>query len=936
MTASSPSVPIVALLALAQLASGPALAQIGDRVAAAPWHGASLAAVEVQGAVSREQAAEIENAVRDRLERLDPDTVRTALAIAHSRAVGGDIEARVVASQPGEAVLRLVVHAEPLVVSVDVEGVPEGVGWQDQVLVKPGERLIENRLLRTVYELEEVIEDAGYLDARVTLAVEPVDGGSGMAITFAVTPGELYQVREVIIDPPLPQDVPEVESRLANKAGQRYRPGRLREDTDRIRRHLVHHGYRQARTREAEVTTEGPGVRLRYPVDPGPRMEIEFVGFDVKELRRRNRLPALRDQGFDEALIPATTRVLENFMQSKGFYHAVVEVEQSRGEDAQRVTFVLTPGDKIAFEELVIDGAESFDRKRLETLMLTTPERSLVDSELAEDVENLRSFYVRQGFAEVAIESDVGLLAEGGMRVEIVVVEGPRRTVRSVDILGADQEQLGELTENLPIVVGGPFHRSIVEAGVAELQRRYRERGYRSSFVTSRAEAAEDDPLGYDVTYQVLEGHQVQVGEVFLRGLDRTEPGFVRKVLGLRPGDILSTDRMLEAEGRLFQLGLFSRVDVRSSPAAPFAAAEDLVVEVEEAPVNRFSYGVGWDSEDGPRGVLGYVRNNWLGRGLAWNLDAVVSDRVQLYRLLLTQPWVAKHRTPVTYSVFSLDEDRESFELQQAGVQVGARQQRGRTTTGLLATWRRNEPSEGAFGLDREIAPVEITSVTPSLLVDRRDDAFDPSHGWNGLVEIEQAFSVLGTEEAFTKAFAQASRYLDLGRAGTLAGSARAGWINPVSTAATGPELGLLPPDFDSAQVHISERFVSGGRSSHRAYNRFELGERGETLLLCDDLPEEDRDCQPGEILPVGGTAMGLVNLDWRFPLGLGLGGVVFVDAGNVWADWDHADQVKVGAGVGVRYSSPVGPLRLEIGWKLDREEFEDPYVIFISVGNPF
>ena len=93
-----------------------------------------------------------------------------------------------------------------------------------------------------------------------------------------------------------------------------------------------------------------------------------------------------------------------------------------------------------------------------------------------------------------------------------------------------------------------------------------------------------------------------------------------------------------------------------------------------------------------------------------------------------------------------------------------------------------------------------------------------------------------------------------------------------------------------------------------------------------------------GELRPVGGNGLVLVNLDYRFPIFGGLGGVVFADAGNVWADWRdlRAGDLELGLGAGVRYLSPIGPLRLEIAWKTDRRPGEDAYKIFLSVGNPF
>jgi outer membrane protein insertion porin family len=173
-----------------------------------------------------------------------------------------------------------------------------------------------------------------------------------------------------------------------------------------------------------------------------------------------------------------------------------------------------------------------------------------------------------------------------------------------------------------------------------------------------------------------------------------------------------------------------------------------------------------------------------------------------------------------------------------------------------------------------------------------------------------------------------------------LAVSARLGGIEPLADSA--PPDPSLPGTLEAAEIPISERFFAGGRTTHRAYARDLLGIRGATL--CGASPGgSPASCgaagaDENDFSPVGGDGLALLNLDYRFPIAGGVGGLVFVDAGNVWPRWRDIKpgEAKLGAGVGVRYLSPIGPLRLEIGWKLDREHGESPYEIFLSFGNPF
>ncbi len=230
--------------------------------------------------------------------------------------------------------------------------------------------------------------------------------------------------------------------------------------------------------------------------------------------------------------------------------------------------------------------------------------------------------------------------------------------------------------------------------------------------------------------------------------------------------------------------------------------------------------------------------------------------------------------------------------------------------------------------IERQDTDVEISSITPDFLYDRRDDPVDPTRGYSSELRLEWAHPLFEADADFLKLFVQQTAYLRLGsRLGVLAGSFRAGAIEPFAPAGElDPDL---PPDLPSAKIPISERFFAGGRTSHRAFARDALGLLNETLL-----PEAD-----GSPREVGGNGLLLVNLDWRFPVTESFGGVIFLDIGNVWADWRDVDAgaLRYGAGLGARYKSPIGPVRAEVGWKLDPQPWESSSpVFFLSLGNPF
>lgn len=232
--------------------------------------------------------------------------------------------------------------------------------------------------------------------------------------------------------------------------------------------------------------------------------------------------------------------------------------------------------------------------------------------------------------------------------------------------------------------------------------------------------------------------------------------------------------------------------------------------------------------------------------------------------------------------------------------------------------------------VERSDFPYQLTSLVPTFYWDRRDDQINTTDGWSTLLQLQYAFPAFQTDAEFLKMFVQQTQFVDLGRPGVIAASLRVGGIEPFSTLSQ-PDP-YVPDDLPSSDVFIDERFFAGGDASHRAYERDQLGIREQSLFR----PGNDPDA---EYVPAGGNGVLLLNLEYRFPIFGAFGGAVFYDTGNVWADWRDIDpsQFKAGVGFGLRYLSPIGPLRLDLGWKLDRDPGEsNSPVWFLSFGNPF
>jgi outer membrane protein assembly factor BamA len=417
------------------------------------------------------------------------------------------------------------------------------------------------------------------------------------------------------------------------------------------------------------------------------------------------------------------------------------------------------------------------------------------------------------------------------------------------------------------------------------------------------------------------------VASLVVRGLEQTDAAVVRRFLGLEPGDPVSRTALLDVQRRLYALGVFSRVEVRIPPAGEVGDAREILVEVEEGASRAVSFGLGYDSESGARGLLRLSYGNLLGRLSSLTLDLLLSQREQHSRLIYRQPYVGSWLAELVGTVYDEHEERPDFTVDRRGLQVALQRPIDRWSLQIVGSYRIVELDAGVFNdeIPLESRNARVASVTPGASYDRRDDALDPRRGWFASAQVEYATPVADADANFLKLFGQASGYLPIGRRSVLAGSFRAGAIEPLAAPAATSRDAL------DASSPAAELFYAGGRTSHRAYERDALGIVGETLLV--DAPGSEDDP-----FPAGGGGLLMANLELRFPIAGPVGGTVFVDGGNVWRDYRDVDTgaMKWGAGAGLRYLSPIGPLRLEIGWKLDREPFEDPYVWYFSLGNAF
>jgi outer membrane protein assembly complex protein YaeT len=522
--------------------------------------------------------------------------------------------------------------------------------------------------------------------------------------------------------------------------------------------------------------------------------------------------------------------------------------------------------------------------------------RLLAEPEAA--ARDLQADYRSRHYLAAHVGSPAVEQSPTGIVITVPIQEGSPAAVAAVRFPGATLPE-DELRRAAALEPGEPVNETALLAATDRVRAHYFERGYAGVRLNPLLQPQGES---IDVVFQVAEGARRTVGRVVIRGLQRTRESLVRRQLRLRAGRPVDPRALVDIERRLLDLGVFARVTVEASDEDP----STITVSVEEGDRVVAGYDLRRDDDTGNRAELDGEVRNLLGMGLVLGARYGVGRDVRDARLAFSLPAV-RRLGRVTVSAFRLDEDLpadEGSEDEEQNVR--------RSTGGQLQLTRRLRRSWDLmlgyrFKRVRVLPlfpdPLDISAVDMSLLRDTRDSTLDARRGRFWSVSLEYAPEALGSDFTFVKGLGQVFS------------------MRPVSeslTWAQGLRLGLAH-GFGGQRLISTERFYAGGANTIRGFATDEVGPRD----VFDD--------------PAGGQALVVLNEELRYHHPSGLGGAVFYDGGNVFRDasdlsldWRHA------VGVGLRWSSPIGLLRLDVGLPLQPRSGEKRYRYFFSLGQAF
>jgi outer membrane protein insertion porin family len=629
--------------------------------------------------------------------------------------------------------------------------------------------------------------------------------------------------------------------------------------------------------------------------------------------------------------------------EKKGYLDANITYNTTPfGEHEVVLNYKVDEGKVVRISQFIFEGARAFSARELKKVMQTseswlfsfvTSAGNLDNEVLKTDMERLTAFYYDHGYIDVKIDEPVIERKDDGLVVTIKIEEGNQYTVGTVDIGGDQLPNMEPARARLSLKSGEVFRTSKLRDDITALTEVYGDQGLAFVNVTPDT-AVNPTEKTVDVSYKVSKGPEVYIDKVEITGNTKTRDKVIRRELQLEEQQRFAGSKLRRSQERLRRLGFFEDVNI-TTRRAENEDRLDLLVDVKEASTGSFSAGAGISSGESFLFNVRLAEINLFGRGQRVVLNADFGSIRRNFSLDFTEPYFMDTQLTTGVSLFNWQLLFDQFT--RGGTGATARALYPFTALGWndLAGF---SLEDARIGLEYRIEEAEITgvsstaaipiqteqgssltsSLTPRLLRDTRNHPFDPTSG--SLQDLSFEFAGIGGQSKFIKAEARTRYYYPF-------------WKSPwlgTFVFSVGGNLGYGLGYGGRRELPLFERYFPGGINSVRGFRILSLGPREPGVNAFGNLTRRDA---------IGGSQQLVFNNEIIFPIveSLGLKGVVFLDAGNAFSAAQGIDmgEMRLATGAGLRWLSPMGPLRIEIGFPLNPRVGDDRQAVMFSFGGP-
>ena len=790
--------------------------------------------------------------------------------------------------------------------------------------IKTGEMISEAKIGAVRENIIAFYQQQGYYKIGVSLRTEAETGTDKVILMIEVQEGAPGKIGSIAFQGQTLFTEKELLKFSRLKVGQYFKSEFVENAQKAIQKEYLHRGYLSVTTNAAvlskydEITNK---VHLVIVITEGIQTTIE--------LRGNTRIPdAKLRKNFEIAeFANANNEVLEQLRQKfiglyhqEGFAFVQVAYEDARKDEQPKIIFTFDEGSQVRVKEVTFEGNQAFDDRALSKLLFTRPPGTFRkgfyrEEDFQEDLLAIRAFYQQHGYLSTAITASQRYNEDRTqVTCRVSINEGIRTRVEQLTIVGEQDKAVRKKLENtLLLKEGQPFNPALLDQIVASMKDVYADDGYIQANIGIFPKFNDDQSL-VSVVFQPQRGQQFRIGAITIQGVVRTNKEFVTRELQIHEGDVYSRKKIKDTTRRLLQSGFYESASFRQLDPKSTEIIQPMIIEVTEAIAKDVKFGVGYGTEDGIKGFVEYADKNLLHYGGKVIARIEASEARPRATLSYIHPhFIAAPNTLIATIFDDIRKDNDSFQVEQRGGRLLLSydvQQEISVTGGMF--FEQNEPTEvkeDAMLSERDSERSNTAGLMMRAAVDTRDDLIFTTKGAYAQIGVKSAFDALGGENELWELHGSASWFLSLWGKSVLASSLTGQMTDPLG---------------QTTVVPIYYRYFLGGDISQnapvRGFEKHQIGPEG----------------MGGD--KTGGDRMFVVNLEYRFPIYGPFGAVLFYDAGANWLDslgFEPTD-IRDALGAGLRIATPVGPLRFDYGWKLDRQEGESAGEYYLTIGSAF
>ena len=869
-------------------------------------------------------------------------TLKNLYGTGRFRTLRADVENRengVVLVLVGEAVFFLgTVRVDNAPKALNARAVESAAG------LRLGEPLSDEHLEAATRRIKAMLAENAYYEAQVEYTLSRDLDNQVAGVSFSIAGGRPARLSQVEFEG-YTGVASERLTRIARwRLGAQLTAARLDRGRSKIDQFYAKQGHLQASTRVVGRSYDPQHVteKLTVRVEVGPLVRVHVRGADISSRQLKQLLPLYRDGETDELALDSGQRKLRDYLQKKGYFKASVKWQRETRPDppAIDVTYIVDRGAQDNFLGFALKGNQSVPNQELLNVLSLQPRefprgRGVFSDDLLDhDVRALTAVYQARGFLDVRVTpklADPDGNQPNNLFVTFDIQEGPLTRVGRLEIHGVELEMQSHLESLLSAKPGQPFSPARVDSDRDSILSYFTDRGYNQAKVVWNA-SPPSPGHEVDLQYQIDPGLQQKIQGVVLVGNEHTRTTLVDRQLTIAPGGWLSQGELLESQRRLYDLGLFNQVQIVPEDPGRATADETVLVSMEEAKRWTLGYGFGLDVQAlsnvqpqgqyqaSPRVSLDLTRINVGGRDQTFSIRGRYSDVEKGGSASYLIPNVGGfHGLDLTFTALA-GQYRDVLTFNSKREEIAAtlvKRYSAATTLQGQYSFRHIEVSNlqiNPLAVPLFSQPVHVAAMGLLYTNDRRDDPIDSTKGSFSSAGGTGAWQYLGSQTNFVRFAGQNSTYYRLNSHVILARNTRVGIETPfgplLPTTVTGSNG--QPTVILSRDIPIAEHFFMGGPESHRGFSFDQAGPR-----------------DPDTGYPIGGGALFLNSVELRFPIRRNKYGLVlFDDAGNVFStpgkmhllkfsqtsptDFDYMVNAT---GLGLRYNTPVGPLRFDVGY---------------------